>query len=76
MAKGDDLPHNRTVGCESGLIGLAYPVLNRRCGRVDECGGLENRCPRKRTVGSNPTTSDLKRDLVSLREITRRVKNR
>ena len=29
----------------------------RRGARVVESGGLENRCTRKRTVGSNPTLS-------------------
>ena len=29
----------------------------RRSGRVVEGGGLENRCTRKGTVGSNPTSS-------------------
>src|SRR6185436_4838476 len=29
----------------------------RRSGRVVDCAGLENRCARKGTVGSNPTSS-------------------
>lgn len=32
-------------------------VPTRRSGRVVECTGLENRRARKRTVGSNPTSS-------------------
>jgi hypothetical protein len=31
--------------------------LQRRNGRVVECGGLENRCPFTRTGGSNPSFS-------------------
>ena len=37
-----------------------YPIqllFCRRGGRVVECAGLENRCPRKRTVSSNLTLS-------------------
>ena len=32
-------------------------LLVRRSGRVAEGGGLENRCAREGTVGSNPTSS-------------------
>jgi hypothetical protein len=32
-------------------------LLPRRGGRAVECGGLENRCGCKLTVGSNPTPS-------------------
>ena len=34
----------------------------RRGARVVESGGLENRCTRKGTVGSNPTLSARKMD--------------
>ena len=34
-----------------------YHYLARRDGRVDDCGGLENRCAGDGTVGSNPTPS-------------------
>ena len=34
----------------------AYPARRRGAGEVER-GGLENRCPRKWTVGSNPTPS-------------------
>ena len=35
----------------------AIPSNMRRGARVVESGGLENRCTRKGTVGSNPTLS-------------------
>ena len=34
-----------------------FLLLQRRNGRVVECGGLENRCPFTRTGGSNPSFS-------------------
>ena len=34
-----------------------FLLLQRRNGRVVECGGLENRCPVTRTGGSNPSFS-------------------
>ena len=34
-----------------------YNAGNRRGARVDDWGGLENRCGLRTTVGSNPTLS-------------------
>ncbi len=49
-SKEDDLQESQ--------IPLTYCKINTwRGGRVVECDGLENRCARKCTVGSNPTLS-------------------
>ncbi len=40
---------------------MTHYEVTRRGARVVESGGLENRCTRKGTVGSNPTLSAIKR---------------
>ena len=40
-----------------GTIAALLNYSNRRSGRVDDRGGLENRCTLMSTVGSNPTSS-------------------
>ena len=39
------------------MSGREKPIIFWRVGRAVECGGLENRCRRKMTGGSNPPLS-------------------
>ena len=41
----------------------------RRSGRVAEGGGLENRCTREGTVGSNPTSSAMFLNLLKTKQL-------
>ena len=52
-----ELAEGKGIGYPAYLIETLIQLAGWRGARVADSDGLENRCPRKGTVGSNPTLS-------------------